>query len=128
MSYTVMAMKKLIRSIVITILSVALLAYFVPEISVANTMTLILAGTVIGLLNLTLRPLLKALFLPINLLTLGFFNWIINIGLLYLALWLVPGFMIGQITILGWELSSFWSLIFFSFALSLTNSVISSII
>lgn len=121
-------MKKLIRSIVITILSVALLAYFVPEISVANTMTLILAGTVIGLLNLTLRPLLKALFLPINLLTLGFFNWIINIGLLYLALWLVPGFMIGQITILGWELSSFWSLIFFSFALSLTNSVISSII
>lgn len=123
-----MVMKKLIRSIVITILSVALLAYFVPEISVANTMTLILAGTVIGLLNLTLRPLLKTLFLPINILTLGLFNWIINIGLLYLAFWLVPGFSIGQITLLGWELSSFWSVIFFSFALSLTNSVISSII
>ena len=121
-------MKKLLRSIIITALSVALLAYFIPEITAVNTLTLVLAGVVIGLLNLTLRPILKVLFLPINLLTLGLFNWLINIGLLYLALWLVPGFMIGQITFLGWELSEFWSLVFFSFALSLTNSVISSVL
>lgn len=112
----------------ITTLSVALLAYFIPEITAVNTVTLVLAGMVIGLLNLTIKPILKALFLPINLLTLGVFNWLINIGLLYLALWLVPGFMVGEISIWGWQLSQFWSLVVFSFALSLTNSLISSLL
>lgn len=109
-------------------MSVAILSYLIPEISAINTFTLVLAGGVIGLLNTTIRPILKTLFLPINFLTLGIFNWLINIGLLYLALWLVPGFYIGSITFLGWELSQFWSLVFFSFALSLVNSVISSVL
>jgi putative membrane protein len=122
------SMKKLFRSMFITTLSVALLAYFIPEITAVNTVTLVLAGMVIGLLNLTIKPILKALFLPINLLTLGVFNWLINIGLLYLALWLVPGFMVGEISIWGWQLSQFWSLVMFSFALSLTNSLISSLL
>ncbi len=121
-------MKNILRPIIITILSVALLAYFIPQISVANTMTLIMAGVVIALLNLTVRPLLKILFLPINLLTLGIFNWLINIALLYLALWLVPGFVIHEMTIFGWQLSQFWSLVFFSFALSLSSSIIGSVL
>ena len=121
-------MKKILRPIIITILAIALLAYFIPQVSAVNTMTLILAGVVITLLNLTIRPLLKILFLPINLLTLGLFNWLINIGLLYVALWLVPGFYIGEISLFGWELSRFWSLVAFSFALSLTSSLISSVL
>jgi putative membrane protein len=121
-------MKKVLRPIIITILSIALLAYFIPQVSAVNTFTLILAGVVITILNLTVRPLLKILFLPINLLTLGIFNWLINIALLYVALWLVPGFSIGEITLLGWELSHFWSLVVFSFALSLTSSLVSMVL
>jgi len=121
-------MKKLFRSILITVLSVFLLAYFIPQVSAVNTLTLVMAGVIMALLNLTVRPLLKILFLPINLLTLGLFNWLINIALLYLVLWLVPGFVIQEMTILGWQLSQFWSLVFFSFALSLSSSIIGSVL
>ena len=56
----------------------------------------LLAGIAIAILNLTLRPLLKMLFLPINLITLGIFGWMLDLFVLYVALWLVPGFQVGQ--------------------------------
>lgn len=121
-------MKKLTRTIILTTISIAIVAYLVPQISVANLTSLILVGTTIGLLNLVVRPVLKMVFLPINLLTLGIFNFLLNIGLLYLALWLVPGVSIGNIVFLGWEFTGFWALVFFSFALSLTNSLITMVI
>lgn len=114
------------RSLVITTISIALLAYLVPQISIVNLSSLVLLGVVIGLLNSIVRPILKMLFLPINLLTLGLFNWLINVALLYLALWLVPGVGLGPITLLGFELNTFGSLVFFAFALSFFNSLIGS--
>lgn len=53
--------------------------------------TLLLAGLVIGLVNLLVRPLVVLLSLPLLLVTLGLFFLAINGFLLYLAAALVPG-------------------------------------
>lgn len=114
-------MKMITRSIILTIVSILILSWFIPGISVSNTVTLILAGVVLAVLNATLRPFLKIIFLPINMLTLGIFGWVINALVLFLTTWLVPGFQIGEVNLMGLHLSQFWSLIFISFALSLVS-------
>ncbi len=115
-------MKTLVRSVVLTIIAILLLSWFLPGVNVANTVTLILAGLVLAILNATLRPFLKIIFLPINILTLGIFGWIINAAVLLLTTWLVPGFVIGPIALWGITLNQFWSLIAVSFALSIISN------
>lgn len=114
-------MKTITRSVILTIVSILLLSWFLPGVNIANTVTLILAGVVLAVLNVTLRPFLKIVLLPINVLTLGLFGWVINALVLFLTTWLVPGFSIGPVELFGWTLSQFWSLIVVSFALSLVS-------
>ena len=45
---------------------------------------ILVLGIVLGLLNYFLRPLLKALFLPLEIITLGLFTIVINMGLIWL--------------------------------------------
>ncbi|MCL1792015.1 MAG: phage holin family protein [Peptococcaceae bacterium] len=52
------------------------------------------AGTVLWLVNICLRPVLKLLSLPINLATLGLFGLIVNALMVELAAWVVPGMAI----------------------------------
>lgn len=115
-------MKTLTRSIILTIVSILLLSWFLPGVNVSNTVTLILAGLVLAILNATVRPFLKIIFLPINVITLGIFGWVINALVLFITTWLVPGFSIGPVVLLGMTLSPFWSLIAVSFGLSIISS------
>jgi putative membrane protein len=55
---------------------------------------LIWAAIVLGLVNLTVRPLVKLLTLPLNVLTLGLFGWVIAALMLWLTSALVPGFVV----------------------------------
>lgn len=67
----------------------------VPGINIANFPAALIAATVIGLVNATIRPTLSVLSLPINFLSLGLFSFIINGFCLWLAAVLVPGFAIN---------------------------------
>jgi putative membrane protein len=121
-------MKTFTRTIIFTILSLFLLSWVLHGITASSALTIVLAGLTISLLNLTVHPLLKMLFLPINVITMGTFNFLLNLFVLYIALWLVPGFQIWPIEILGVEFGQFWSLVIFSFALSFSNSLLSRVL
>ncbi len=121
-------MKSFLRACIVTILSILLLSWFLPAVSVANTVTLLLAGIVLALLNATVRPFLKIIFLPINVVTLGLFGWIINVIVLYIAMWLVPGFEIAPFTLLGITFNEFWSVVAVSFFLSLLQTFLGGFI
>ena len=56
---------------------------------------LLLATLVIGLLNVFLRPIIVLLTLPVTVLTLGLFTFVINGVIFYLAAYLVPGFHVA---------------------------------
>lgn len=121
-------MKSIIRSVLVTIFSILILTWLFPQVSVSNTVTLILAGLVLAFLNMTIRPVLKILFLPINVITLGVFGWVINVLILYLALWLVPGFTVQEITILGFVLNQFWSITFVAVLLSVFGTLLGGVL
>lgn len=69
-------------------------AWLIPGIEVADFMAALLAALVLGLLNTFLRPLLEFLALPINLLTLGLFSWVISALILLLTGRIVSGFTV----------------------------------
>ena len=54
--------------------------------------TLLLAAVLLGIVNAIVRPLALILTLPITLLTLGLFLFVINAAMLALVAWMLPGF------------------------------------
>jgi putative membrane protein len=95
---------KLIFSLIINAIAVFAAAYLLPQVSVDAPLTALWVALVLGVLNSTLKPILKILTLPINFLTLGLFGLLINLLILYLATLIVPGFVIAGI--LGYILFS----------------------
>lgn len=65
--------------------------------------TLAVTAVVLGLANLLIKPLLNILLLPINLLTLGTFRWIVNVGILFIVTMVVPDFQITSFLFPGFS-------------------------
>lgn len=70
------------------------LPYLVSGISVKGIGTALILALVWGLINVTIKPILLILTLPINLLTFGIFTFIINGFLLWLLGGLIQGFAV----------------------------------
>lgn len=89
---------KLLVVWILNALALLAVAYFVPNIHVADFLTALIAALVIGLVNMLIKPILVILTLPITILTLGLFILVIN-GLLFYAVgnWL-QGFEVKTIT------------------------------
>ncbi|HPU51220.1 MAG TPA: phage holin family protein [Burkholderiaceae bacterium] len=75
------------------------LPWLLPAVKISGFGTALIAALVLGLLNTLIRPVLLLLTLPINLLTLGLFTFVIN-GLLF---WLTARFLDGfEVAGFGW--------------------------
>ena len=75
------------------IASGALLAapYLIPGISVSNFYVALVATLILGVLSVTVKPLLVLLTLPINMLTLGLFTLVINAAIFWFLATVVKG-------------------------------------
>jgi putative membrane protein len=88
-------MVKMILHVVAVAVALLLIAHFIPGISVANFTTALVVALVWGLVGLTVRPLLGLLTLPITILTLGLFSFVLNALLFWLVAVFVPGFEVS---------------------------------
>lgn len=88
---------KLVIDWLVNAAALAFTAWLIPGIEVAGTGSLFLAALVIGLINAVIRPVLLVLTLPITVLTLGLFYFLLNGLLLWLAALLTPGFELAGI-------------------------------
>lgn len=70
------------------------MAYIVPGVKIAGFEALVVVSVIWGVLAALIRPVLILLTLPINVLTLGLFTFVINAFLLLLMTKIVPGFEI----------------------------------
>ena len=77
--------------------AVALLAvaYLYPGVQVASFGSALIAAAVIGLLNMIVRPVLVVLTLPVTIVTLGLFLFVINALLFWAASGLLGGFHVN---------------------------------
>lgn len=104
-------MSLLIR-LLINALAILLVAYIVPGVAVSGFYAALIVAVVLGLLNLVIRPLIILLTLPINILTLGLFTFVINALLFWFVGTVIQGFSVDGfvpafigaliLTVVGW--------------------------
>ncbi|HWI10826.1 MAG TPA: phage holin family protein [Burkholderiaceae bacterium] len=75
-----------------------LVAYLYPGVTIKSFGSAMLAAFVLGLLNTLLRPILVLLTLPVTLITLGLFLFVINALMFYFAAAMLDGFHVNGFT------------------------------
>ena len=81
----------------VTAIALGAAAYVVPGIHITSGPVLIIAALVLGFVNAIVRPVLVVLTLPLTVLTLGIFFFIVNGAAFGLAAALVPGFTVASL-------------------------------
>lgn len=116
------------KSVLMNFVAIFVLNWLLPVIHYNNWMTLLIVSIVLALLSATIKPILQLLFLPLNIITLGIFGWLINGAVLGLALFVVPGVSIQPLVILGLQLGLVISLMILAFLISIIKQLIDAII
>ncbi len=70
----------------------------VPGIHISGVGHLVVAALLLGIVNAVIRPILLLLTLPLTLLTLGLFIFVVNGMSFALVAWLVPGFSLSGLS------------------------------
>jgi putative membrane protein len=101
----------------VTTIAILVAAYIIPGIRVDSLGAALIGAAILGILNAVLKPILVILTLPITLLTLGLFLFVVNALVFLLAGNLLSGF----------HVDSFWSALLGSLVVSVVSYIAYSI-
>jgi len=100
--------------LIINAIALLVVAHFWGGIEVSGIESALVAAVVLGVVNATLRPLLLVLTIPINLVSLGLFTFVINALMLLLVSRVVTGFSVA----------GFWQAMLAAFLLGIVSGVL----
>jgi len=102
------------------ILTFAIIAtsYLIDGIQVSGFLSALFAAAILGILNAFFRPILLILTLPVNILSLGLFTFVINAVMLMMVSGVISGF----------KVYGFWSAVFGSLLISLVSWLLTSFV
>ncbi len=83
-------------NLLINALAFYVTAYIVPGIHIENLQSLAVVSIVWGVLSIVLKPILILLTLPVNIMTLGLFTFVINAFMIMIVSGIVPGFRVDS--------------------------------
>jgi len=98
--------------------SVMIAAYVIPGVAIRSFFSALWVALFLGIVNTLLRPFLILITLPINILTLGLFTFVINGVIILLASAVVRGF----------QVRGFWIAVLFSIVVSIVNYLMNLLI
>lgn len=104
---------KLISNWIISTIAIIITAFLIPGVYVDGLFVALMLAIVLAAINTFLRPLFILLTLPLTVLSLGLFVFIINALLVLLAAFIVPGF----------HVDGFWRAMLFAIVLAVINAV-----
>lgn len=100
----------LIRWLTVTC-AITLASYLLDGIHISGFLSAFFAAAMLGVLNAFFRPIALILTLPINILSLGFFTFVINAAMLKMASAVISGF----------DVEGFWTAVFGSLIISIVS-------
>lgn len=106
-----------IIKLIISSIAVLIVSYFLPGVTVSNISDALIVAILLSLLNVTLKPLLVILTIPVTILTLGLFLLVINAIVVLVADYFIAGFNVSGF---------FWAIIF-SVLLSIVNAILNGL-
>lgn len=103
-----------IRNLLINTISIFAVSYILKGIEIDTFMTALIVAVVMAVLNVTLKPFLILITIPLTVITFGLFLLVVNVLVLYAADALIDGFRIA----------GFWWALAFSLLVSFVNSIL----
>ena len=94
-----------------------LTTFVVRGVKVPGFGAAVVAALVLGIVNAVIRPVLLVLTLPLNILTLGLFTFVINAAMLYIVSW---------VTLL--RLEGFWATFLGAIVLSVVSAILTRVV
>ncbi len=105
----------MIVKLIISALSVWIAAWLMDSVSIEPWWAALIVAVVLGIINAVIRPVVKLLSLPITVLTLGLFTFVINALMVLLCAWCLDDYF---------RVDGFISALIFSIVLSIVGWVI----
>ena len=99
-------------------IAILVAAWLIPGLDVSSPAAALLAGILLGFVNALVRPVLILLTLPLTLLTLGLFIFVVNAICLGLTAAVLPGFSV----------SGFWAALFGALVVSVVSWVLNGVL
>ena len=106
-----------IRWLILT-LAILAAAYLLDGIEVHGLLSAFFAAALLGVLNALFRPILLLVTLPINILSLGLFTFVVNAFLLMMVSGVIGGFTVH----------GFWPAVFGSLIISLVSGLLTALV
>lgn len=112
---------------IVTAIAVGAAVWIVPGIEIVSTgeswVGIVLFALILSLINMSVKPILQVLSLPVTVLTLGIFYIVVNTLLLYIAAWLANG-LFGA----GFYIASFGSAFVASIVISIMSALVNGLV
>lgn len=99
-------------SVILSSIAVYVAANILPGVHISSFWTALIVAVVLGIINSYIRTFIFLITLPINILTLGLFTFVIIGGIVMFVTYIVPGF----------KVDSFWWALAFAFVVAIFNS------
>ncbi len=106
-------MRGIVLRTLIIMLGLALASAIIPGVAITGTGSLILAAFLLGLVNAIVRPIAFLLTLPLTIVTMGLFLFVLNAAMFGLVAAMLSNFYVA----------GFWSALFGAIIVSITSTV-----
>jgi putative membrane protein len=125
-------MKRFIVGTIATAITFAIVSYLLPQIDYGGSIpTLIAVSLIAGVVNGLIAPVVKALSMPISMMTMGLFGIVVNAALLLLIAW-VASIATFDFTVGGFpptlDLDAIVAAVIGSVAISLVGTVVGMVV
>lgn len=101
-------MKGILKRTIFNAISLFILSQLISGVKITGGFqTIFLAGLILTVLNIVLKPIINIFSIPLNMITLGLFSFITNAILLYLLTIFVPNVIVSQFTFNGFSFAGF---------------------
>lgn len=110
----------MIVRLIVSAIAVGISAWFLEGVTIEPWWATVIVALVLGLINAIIRPVVKLFSLPINMLTLGLFTFVINALMVLLCAWFVGDYFKLE----GTFFEKFCSAFVFSIVLTVVNWVL----
>lgn len=127
--------KRYLRLFLINLFCLWSIGFLLPGVKfIGGFQTIALTALVLTLIGSFIKPLIKLLLLPVNLLTLGAFRWLVNVITLWLVTLVVPQFIIQSFQFAGYTyngfaiptmfVATFWAFVLASLIISIITTFV----
>lgn len=101
-------MRKLAQSFFISLIAFYMVVQFIPAVEYGDkNENLLLLSFTFALLAVFIKPFIKMILLPFNLVTFGFVGALVNWGIIFLLTFILPYFSLGSFNFPGYDLLGF---------------------